>query len=61
MPVWEAACAGVWLHGEAGQQAGPWPVAEDLDLHLGAAREKAAHMQKERVNSDMGILPRAQV
>ncbi|ARW11266.1 NAD(P)H-hydrate dehydratase [Acetobacter ascendens] len=61
MPAWEAACAGVWLHGEAGRQAGPWPVAEDLDLHLGAAREKAAHMQKQRVNSHMGILPWAQV
>ena len=57
MPAWEAACAGVWLHGEAGRQAGPWPVAEDLDLHLGAAREKAAHMQKQRVNSHIGILP----
>ncbi len=57
MPAWEAACAGVWMHGEAGRQAGPWPVAEDLDLHLGAAREKAAHMQKQRVNSHIGILP----
>ena len=61
MPAWEAACAGVWLHGEAGRQAGPWPVAEDLDLHLGAAREKAAHMQKQRVNSHIGILPSANV
>ncbi|NSL93359.1 NAD(P)H-hydrate dehydratase [Acetobacter syzygii] len=45
MPAWEAACAGVWLHGEAGLQAGPWPVAEDLDRYLGKARQKAAQMQ----------------
>lgn len=45
MPAWEAACAGVWLHGEAGQQAGPWPVAEDLDRYLGLARQKAEQMQ----------------
>ena len=45
MPAWEAACAGVWLHGEAGLQAGPWPVAEDLDRYLGLARHKAEQMQ----------------
>lgn len=47
MPVWEAACAGVWLHGEAGLQAGAWPVAEDLDRYLGPAREKATRLQNE--------------
>ena len=26
----EAACAAVWLHGEAGRAAGPRPIAEDL-------------------------------
>jgi hydroxyethylthiazole kinase-like uncharacterized protein yjeF len=46
MPAWEAACAGVWLHGEAGLHAGPWPVAEDLDRHLGAARAEAARRQR---------------
>ena len=46
MPPWEAACAGVWLHGEAGLRAGPWPVAEDLDHYLGAARAEAARRQR---------------
>lgn len=45
MAPWDAACAGVWLHGEAGLRAGPWPLAEDLDRHLGAARERAAGLQ----------------
>lgn len=30
MPAFEAACAGVWLHGEAGREAGPGLVADDL-------------------------------
>jgi ADP-dependent NAD(P)H-hydrate dehydratase / NAD(P)H-hydrate epimerase len=30
MPPWEAACAAVWLHGEAGRRAGRGLVAEDL-------------------------------
>ena len=30
MPAWEAACAGVWLHGRAGRLAGPGLIAEDL-------------------------------
>ncbi|MBP7002231.1 NAD(P)H-hydrate dehydratase [Amaricoccus sp.] len=30
LPGFEAACAGVWLHGEAGQEAGPGLIAEDL-------------------------------
>ncbi|MCR9122505.1 MAG: NAD(P)H-hydrate dehydratase [Phyllobacteriaceae bacterium] len=30
MPVFEAACAAVWLHGEAGRIAGPVAIAEDL-------------------------------
>ncbi|MFT9399553.1 ADP-dependent NAD(P)H-hydrate dehydratase, partial [Acetobacter sp.] len=45
MPAWGAAGAGVWLHGEAGLQAGAWPLAEDLDRYLGPAREKATKMQ----------------
>jgi hydroxyethylthiazole kinase-like uncharacterized protein yjeF len=30
VPVFEAACIGVWMHGEAGQEAGPGLIAEDL-------------------------------
>lgn len=30
MPAFEAACAGAWLHGEAGTEAGPGLIAEDL-------------------------------
>jgi len=30
MPVFEAACAAVWLHGEAGRASGPLAIAEDL-------------------------------
>ncbi|GBQ12117.1 sugar kinase [Acetobacter cibinongensis NRIC 0482] len=45
MAAWDAAGAGVWLHGEAGLQAGAWPLAEDLDRYLGPAREKATKMQ----------------
>ncbi len=41
MATWEAACAGVWLHGEAGLRAGNWPIVEALDSHLGDARAKA--------------------
>ncbi|GAB6854665.1 bifunctional ADP-dependent NAD(P)H-hydrate dehydratase/NAD(P)H-hydrate epimerase [Asaia astilbis] len=44
MPPWEAACAGVWVHGEAGLQAGHWPIAEALDAHLGDARAKAIEL-----------------
>jgi hydroxyethylthiazole kinase-like uncharacterized protein yjeF len=30
MPAFEAACAAVWMHGEAGHEAGPGLIAEDL-------------------------------
>ncbi|GBQ87072.1 sugar kinase [Asaia krungthepensis NRIC 0535] len=41
MPHWDAACAGAWLHGEAGLRAGNWPIVEALDAHLGDARAEA--------------------
>ncbi len=30
VPAFEAACAGVWFHGEAGTAIGPGLIAEDL-------------------------------
>jgi hydroxyethylthiazole kinase-like uncharacterized protein yjeF len=36
MPVFEAACAAVWLHGEAGTEAGPGLISEDLPEALPA-------------------------
>lgn len=30
MPAFEAACAAAWLHGEAGEEAGPGLISEDL-------------------------------
>jgi hydroxyethylthiazole kinase-like uncharacterized protein yjeF len=30
VPAFEAACIGVWMHGEAGHEAGPGLIAEDL-------------------------------
>jgi hydroxyethylthiazole kinase-like uncharacterized protein yjeF len=37
MPAFEAACAGVWLHGEAARRAGPALIADDLLAQLGPA------------------------
>ena len=45
MPAWEAAAAGVWVHGEAGRRAARrqagWIVPEDLFGELGPARHAA--------------------
>lgn len=43
MPAWQAACAAVWLHGEAAQAFGPGLVADDLpDMVPTALRRLAA-------------------
>ncbi|QDH14258.1 NAD(P)H-hydrate dehydratase [Formicincola oecophyllae] len=50
MAPWEAACAAVWLHGQAGQAAsareGGWPLAEDVAAELGRARGLATTLQQ---------------
>lgn len=37
MAAFEAACAGIWLHGRAAALAGPFLIADDLIAHLPAA------------------------
>ncbi len=44
MPAFEAACAAVWLHGEAGSHAGPGLIAEDLTEWLPAVLDELADM-----------------
>ncbi len=41
MPAWEAACAGAWLHGRAGERLGQGLVAEDLPPAIAAAEREA--------------------
>ena len=40
VPAFEAACIGVWMHGEAGQEAGPGLIAEDLPEVLPAVTRR---------------------
>ncbi|SFR77290.1 NAD(P)H-hydrate dehydratase [Sphingomonas jatrophae] len=42
LPPFEAACAGLWLHGDAARRAGPALIADDLVTHLAAARGACA-------------------
>jgi NAD(P)H-hydrate repair Nnr-like enzyme with NAD(P)H-hydrate dehydratase domain len=37
LPAFEAACAGVWLHGRAAEVAGPHMIADDLADAIPAA------------------------
>jgi ADP-dependent NAD(P)H-hydrate dehydratase / NAD(P)H-hydrate epimerase len=46
MPAFEAACAGAWLHGEAGKAAGLGAVAEDLVEALAA---RPAHLSSSTI------------
>ena len=43
MPAWEAACAGAWLHGRAGELGGPGLLAEDLPPLVARAMEGVAN------------------
>jgi hydroxyethylthiazole kinase-like uncharacterized protein yjeF len=45
MPAWEAACAAVWVHGEAGRAAGPFAIAEDLVDSIGPAFDRVLRNQ----------------
>jgi hydroxyethylthiazole kinase-like uncharacterized protein yjeF len=49
MPAFEAASAAVWLHGEAGGEAGPGLIAEDLP--------EALRMVYRRLYADLGVWP----
>ena len=43
MPAWDAACAGAWLHGRAGEELGRGLVAEDLPVAIGRVMAQVAH------------------
>src|SRR5207253_7671112 len=49
MPAFEAASAATWLHGEAGSEAGPGLIAEDLPEALPAVYR--------RLFVDLGVWP----
>lgn len=43
MPAFEAACAGVWLHGEAGRRCGAYLISEDLERGLAEVLDEDSH------------------
>lgn len=49
MDAFDAACAGVWMHGDAGLRAGPGMIADDLDAALrGTIAWLYAHARRPR-------------
>lgn len=46
-PAWEAACAAVWLHGEAGRRAGRGLIADDLPEQAARTLAKLTKDQEE--------------
>ena len=50
MPVFEAACAGVWLHGEAADAVGPGLIAEDLPEQLPTILARLHHAARREEN-----------
>ncbi len=61
MEAWEAACAGAWLHGQAGQIAGPNGDGEGLlaeDLPEAIAKASASFLKK-RSKKLLSIWPRS--
>jgi NAD(P)H-hydrate repair Nnr-like enzyme with NAD(P)H-hydrate dehydratase domain len=46
MSAFDAACAAVWLHGEAGNEAGPGLISEDLDAALRSVLRKVLEAEK---------------
>ncbi len=48
MANFEAACAGVWLHGQAAQKIGPGLIAEDIPPVLGALMEEVREKEQTK-------------
>ncbi len=60
MPSFEAACAGVWLHGECGVEAGPGLISEDLPEQIPSVyRRLFADIAASRgyVTSNQAVIP----